>query len=373
LLGSNLDTIAQMSCNPAIGGLAKGHLVREIDALGGEMAKNIDETGIQFRVLNKKKGPAVWASRAQADKMAYQQRMKRVLERQDGLDLKQEMASRIVTEGDSAVGVACITGNVYRGKTVIVATGTFLGAVMHIGEMTFPGGRAGDEASVELASSIRGLGFTVGRLKTGTSPRINMKDIELSNLIRQDGDEIPTPFSFGTKRLEVAQSACYLTYTTSKTKDIVMRNIHLSPLYAGRIKATGVRYCPSIEDKMIKFPDKDRHQIFIEPEGRDTAEVYLNGASTSFPYDMQIALIRSITGLERAEIMRPGYAVEYDYCPPTQLYPTLETKIVKNLYMAGQINGTSGYEEAAAQGLVAGVNAALKIKGLDPFILDRSE
>ena len=373
LLGSNLDTVAQMSCNPAIGGLAKGHLVREIDALGGEMGKNIDATGIQFRILNRKKGPAVWASRAQADKKAYQQRMKGVLERQNGVDLKQETGIRIIVEGDSAVGVACLTGNIYKGKSLVVATGTFLDAIIHIGDMTFPGGRAGENASVELAASIRELGFTVGRLKTGTSPRINMKDVALSGLARQDGDEIPTPFSFSTKKLEVAQSACYLTYTTSETKDIVMRNIHRSPLYGGKIKATGVRYCPSIEDKMVKFPDKDRHQIFIEPEGRDTAEVYLNGASTSFPYDVQLALVRSITGLDRAEIMRPGYAVEYDYCPPTQLYPTLETKIVKNLYMAGQINGTSGYEEAAAQGLVAGINAALKVKGLDPFILDRSE
>ncbi|MEI6633444.1 MAG: tRNA uridine-5-carboxymethylaminomethyl(34) synthesis enzyme MnmG [Chlamydiota bacterium] len=373
MLTGNLDAIARMSCNPAIGGIAKGHLVREIDALGGEMGKNTDVTGIQFKVLNRKKGPAVWSSRAQADKLAYSARMKRVLEEQAGLDLKQEMAARIMTADGSANTVECLTGNTYHSAAVIVATGTFLNGLIHIGESSFSAGRAGESAAVELAASLQGLGFQMGRLKTGTPPRLNAKGIDVSGMVRQDGDTVPLPFSFSSGKLNIDQVPCYITHTTESTVKIIRDNLHRSPLYGGRIKGTGVRYCPSIEDKVVRFPDKPSHQIFIEPEGRHTAEVYLNGVSTSLPYEVQVAVVRSIEGLERAEIMRPGYAVEYDYVLPTQLYPTLETKSVRNIFLAGQINGTSGYEEAAAQGIMAGINAALRVKGREAFVLDRSE
>ncbi|MCX6773942.1 MAG: tRNA uridine-5-carboxymethylaminomethyl(34) synthesis enzyme MnmG, partial [Candidatus Micrarchaeota archaeon] len=373
LLTGNLDTIAQMSCNPAIGGLAKGHLVREIDALGGEMAHNIDATGIQFRILNKKKGPAVWGYRAQADKKAYQARMKHVLEGQNGLDIKQEMAIEIILESGSARGVICQTGNAYHADCVIVTSGTFLDGVIHIGEMSLGGGRSGEQASVELASNLRKIGLETGRLKTGTPPRINIRDIDSSVMVRQDGDPEPAAFSFSTGKIEIEQMPCFITHTTENTKNIILENLKRSPLYSGKIKATGVRYCPSIEDKMVKFPDKVGHQVFIEPEGRDTKEAYLNGASTSLPCDLQLAVVRSIVGLEKAEILRHGYAIEYDYVLPTQLYGTLETKNICNLYLAGQINGSSGYEEAAAQGLMAGINAALRAKGKEPVVLDRSQ
>ena len=373
LLTGNLDTIAQMSCNPAIGGLAKGHLVREIDALGGEMALNIDETGIQFRVLNRKKGPAVWAFRAQADKRLYQQRMKRVIEEQERLDLKQEQVCRIETKQDCASSVVCATGNAYCGKAIIITAGTFLNGVIHIGEKSFASGRAGEPPSIELASNLRELGFEMGRLKTGTPPRINLRDVAKENILSQNGDEPPMPFSFRTSCINVEQLPCFITHTNEKTHKIITDNLNRSPLYAGKISGTGVRYCPSIEDKVVKFPEKAAHQIFIEPEGRWTLEAYCNGISTSLPYDVQVAMVRSIEGLERAEILRPGYAIEYDFALPTQLYPTMETKRIQGLYFAGQINGTSGYEEAAAQGIVAGINAVLKIRGEKHFTLDRSE
>ena len=373
LLTGNLDTIAQMSCNPAIGGLAKGHLVREIDALGGEMAKNIDATAIQFRMLNRKKGPAVWASRAQADKKRYQERMKWVLEVQDGLDLKQETVTEILEENGKVSGVGCATGNMYEGGAVVVTTGTFLNGLIHIGEESFPSGRAGEPPSLKLARSLKNMGFELLRLKTGTPPRINMRNVELDKLVRQEGDLVPVPFSFCTKGIAIEQLPCYIGHTNERTRKIILDNLDRSPLYAGKITGTGVRYCPSIEDKIVKFADKTQHQIFIEPEGRGTNEAYLNGLSTSLPYDIQVELIRSIPGLERAELMRPGYAIEYDFAPPTQLTPTLETKRIKNLYFAGQINGTSGYEEAAAQGLMAAINAVLKLRGERAFLLDRAE
>jgi tRNA uridine 5-carboxymethylaminomethyl modification enzyme len=373
MLTGNLDSIARMSCNPAIGGLAKGHLVREIDALGGEMGKNTDATAIQFKVLNRRKGPAVWSSRAQADKLAYHARMKRILEGQAKLDLKQEMAARIISEGGSARSVECLSGTSYQSSAVIVTTGTFLNGLVHIGELSFPAGRAGEAASVELAMSLKELGFETGRLKTGTPPRLNARSIDLSGMVKQDGDTVPLPFSFSTGKLVLEQVPCYIARTNETTARIIRENLHRSPLYEGRIKGSGVRYCPSIEDKIVRFPEKSSHQVFVEPEGRDSGEIYLNGVSTSLPYETQLAVVRSIEGLERAEIMRPGYAIEYDYVQPTQLHQTLETKLVRNLYLAGQINGTSGYEEAASQGLMAGINAALRVTGKGPFTLDRSE
>jgi tRNA uridine 5-carboxymethylaminomethyl modification enzyme len=299
--------------------------------------------------------------------------MKRVLEEQAGLDLKQEIAARILTTDGSAKAVECLTGNTYHSATVIVATGTFLNGLIHIGESSFSAGRAGESASVELSAGLQGLGLQMGRMKTGTPPRLNARGIDVSGMVRQDGDAIPLPFSFSSGKLNIDQVPCYITHTSEATAKIIRDNLHRSPLYGGRIKGTGVRYCPSIEDKVVRFADKPSHQIFIEPEGRHTAEVYLNGVSTSFPYEVQVEIVRSIEGLQRAEIMRPGYAVEYDYVFPTQLYPTLETKSVRNLFLAGQINGTSGYEEAAAQGMMAGINAALRVKGREAFVLDRSE
>jgi tRNA uridine 5-carboxymethylaminomethyl modification enzyme len=370
----NLDTIAQMSCNPAIGGLAKGQIVREIDALGGEMAKNIDATGIQFRMLNKKKGPAVWAVRAQADKKKYQERMKYVLEACRSVDLKQELVTALRIGRDGGLnGITCLSGNEYRGAALIITTGTFLNGMIHIGGTTISSGRAGECASVALGEFLRAQGFITGRLKTGTPPRINGKDIDFELMHRQEGDDPPPVFSHCTAFLSREQIPCHITHTNERTRRIILDNIQRSPLYGGKITGTGVRYCPSVEDKIMKFPDKAGHQVFIEPEGTDTLEMYCNGLSTSMPYDVQVALVRSIKGLEHAQIMRPGYAIEYDYIHPTQLKPTLESKGMEHVYFAGQINGTSGYEEAAAQGLIAGINAVLKIKGQPPFIPGRDE
>lgn len=373
LLSINLDTVAQMSCNPAIGGIAKGQLVREIDALGGEMAQVIDATGIQFRMLNTKKGPAVHSPRAQADKKAYQITMKKRLEHQDNLFMKQEIADGLIVIDNKVAGVVGQSGLQYKSKAVILTTGTFLKGVIHIGNYITSGGRIGELSSERLSGSLRDLGLEVQRLKTGTSPRLNSRTINYKNLKPQHGDENPRPFSFSTKTLSGAQVPCYITYTNQTTHEIVMSNLNRAPLYTGQISTTGPRYCPSLEDKIVRFPDKLQHQIFLEPEGLDTLEIYCNGISTSMPHDVQERIVHSIEGLEAAEIVRYGYAIEYDFVPPTQLKLSLETKAVENLYLAGQINGTSGYEEAAAQGIMAGINAALKIQEKAPFILDRSE
>lgn len=373
LLTINLDAIALMSCNPSIGGLAKGHLVKEIDALGGEMARNIDATGIQFRILNTKKGPAVRASRAQADKQLYRLRMKRVLEQQHGLDLKQGEVTSLYLEGGELRGVELQSGIRFLSKTVVVTTGTFMRGLIHIGLNHYPGGRAGDQPSVGLSDQLRTLGFHVGRLKTGTPARLDARSIDFSKLETQYGDDPPLPFSLSTERISMPQLPCHIAYTNPRSHDIIRSGLDRSPLYSGIIEGIGPRYCPSIEDKVVRFPEKDRHQTFIEPEGLDTIEVYPSGMSTSLPIDIQIAFYRSIVGLERVEIMRPAYAIEYDYVDPIQLHTSLETKEIANLYHAGQINGTSGYEEAAGQGLIAGINAALRVKGREPLVLDRSQ
>lgn len=390
MLTQNLDTIGAMSCNPAIGGLAKGHMVREIDALGGAMALNTDATAIQWRMLNQKKGPSVRAPRAQCDKKAYQFRMKHLVESTRNLDLHQGNVAEILVEGDKVYGIRTSLQMEISAETVILSAGTFMRGLMHVGLKNEKGGRMGDAIST-VSDSLKKLGFDVERFKTGTPCRINGRSIDFSICEKQGGDTPVPKFSYlyksllrepndiftlnpwGDEKFHVEQVPCWITYTNPKTHDVIRENLHQSPMYSGKIEGVGPRYCPSIEDKVVKFAEKERHQVFLEPEGRHTLEYYINGVSTSLPYDVQLDFIRSIEGLENAEIIRPGYAVEYDYCPPTQLLPTLETKQVENLFFAGQINGTSGYEEAAAQGLMAGVNAVMKVRKEDPFILGRDE
>ncbi len=377
LLTTNLDTVGQMSCNPAIGGVAKGQIVREVDALGGLMGQAIDATGIQFRLLNRRKGPAMHSPRAQADKKAYQQQIKLQIEQQDNLQLRQETVADLITEsaadGERIVGVSVRGGAEYRAPAVVLTTGTFLKAIMHTGEAKTAGGRAGEGTTSGISGALQRLGFQIDRFKTGTPPRLNARSIDYSQVTEQPGDDDPQPFSFLTHSLAVDQMPCHITYTNTAVHDLIRDNLHRAPMYSGQINSRGPRYCPSIEDKVVRFADKDNHQLFLEPEGRGTEEVYVNGISTSLPRDVQDQMFRMIDGLQHAQIMRYGYAVEYDFCPPTQLWPHLESKAIRGLFLAGQINGTTGYEEAAGQGLIAGLNAARKIAGQSTWVPTRDQ
>ena len=372
LLTMNLDTIGKMSCNPSVGGTAKGHIVREIDALGGLMGKIADRRSIQFRMLNASKGPSVRSPRSQADKAAYAQEMKYRLERTPNLEIKQATTESLIVEEGVVVGVITQEGIVYKAKTVVLSSGTFMRGLLHIGETNFSGGRGGDKAATGLSPCLESLGFKLGRLKTGTPPRINRRSVDFSVCEEQPGD-LDVRFSYDEPEERMPQVSCYITYTTAQTHQIIRDNLHRSPMYSGTIKGVGPRYCPSIEDKVVRFADKERHQIFLEPEGITTEEIYVNGISSSLPFDVQLAMIQSVVGLEKAEIMRPAYAIEYDFVKSDQIYPTLETKLVKGLFLAGQVNGTTGYEEAAGQGIIAGINAASKVLGKPEFVLKRSE